>query len=221
LKGKVCVVLLGPPGAGKGTQARFIQERVKIPHISTGDLLRKSVEEKTPLGKKAAGYIEKGKLVPDKVMLEMMAQRLSENDCTRGFILDGFPRTVPQAEGLETLLRNMDSLLNHVLFVNVSRSTTIQRLGGRRTCKGCGALYHLELNPPTQPDLCDRCRGELFQREDDREETIAARLDVYEKQTTPLIEYYRTKGLLREIDGVGEVEEIKARLIHTLELEGT
>ncbi len=217
----VRVVLLGSPGAGKGTQASFLRERFGIPHISTGDLLRKSVADQTPLGKKAGAFIVKGELVPDTVILEMMAGRLSADDCTHGFILDGFPRTPAQAKGLETWLRNLDSQLDHVLFVNVPRNTTIQRLGGRRTCKTCGALYHLELNPPAQQNVCDRCQGELYQREDDREVTIAARLDVYDEQTAPLIDHYRQQGLLREINGIGGVEEIKDRVLDALALGGT
>ena len=214
------LVLLGPPGAGKGTQAKFVCERAQIPHISTGDILRKSVADQTPLGQKASQFITKGELVPDSLVLEMIAERLSENDCANGFILDGFPRTTPQAEGLKELLVKMDSPLDHVLFVNVPRETTIQRLGGRRTCAKCGALYHMVLNPPVRQDVCDRCSGALHQRDDDREETIAARLEVYERQTTPLIHYYRSRGLLREIDGVGGVEGIKKSVFQALELEG-
>jgi len=217
----VRMVLLGPPGAGKGTQASFIQERFGIPHISTGDLLRKSVADQTPLGKTAIDFIVKGALVPDAVMLKMIAERLSADDCTHGFILDGFPRTTAQAEGLKSWLKSLDSQLDHVLFFNVSRNTTIQRLGGRRTCKNCGALFHLVLNPPARQDVCDRCQGQLYQREDDREKTIAARLDVYENQTAPLIDHYRQQGLLREIDGIGGVEEIKGRVSDALGQSGT
>ena len=215
------LALLGPPGAGKGTQAKFICERVGIPHVSTGDLLRQSVAEHTSLGEKAGAYIAKGALVPDELVLEMIAERLATRDSANGFVLDGFPRTVPQAEGLKDCLRRLRTPLEQVLFVNVPRTTTIQRLGGRRTCKDCAALYHLTFNPPARPDRCDRCGGELFLREDDREETITARLDVYERQTRPLVDYYRTQGLLREIDGVGKVDEIKGRVFRALGIKAS
>jgi adenylate kinase len=214
------LVLLGPPGAGKGTQGKFVYEQAKIPHISTGDILRKSVADQTSLGQEAGQYITKGELVPDTLVLNMIAQRLSDKDCTNGFILDGFPRTTPQAEGLRKNLEKIDRPLDHVLYVNVPRETTIQRLAGRRTCAKCGALYHQVLSPPVHPSVCDRCKAELFQREDDREETIAARLKVYERQTSPLIEYYQSQGLLREINGVGGVEAIKSCVFQALELEG-
>lgn len=215
------MVLLGPPGAGKGTQAKIICDRIGVPHISTGDLLRKSVADRTPLGEKAEAYIKKGTLVPDGITLEMIAERLSTGGCADGFVLDGFPRTVPQAEGLKDCLERLHAPLDYVLFINVPRGTTTQRLGSRRTCKACDALYHLVFNPPARPDRCDSCGGELFQREDDRQETITARLDVYGRQTMPLVNYYRAQGLLREIDGVGKVEEIKDRVFQALEIEGS
>jgi adenylate kinase len=212
----VRIVLLGPPGAGKGTQAKFIQEQFGIPQISTGEILRKAVSDHTVLGNKASVYIQAGKLVPDDLMLGIVTERLSADDCTKGYILDGFPRTVPQAVGLETWLKSLASQLDRVLYINVPEEALVQRLVGRRTCKGCGSLYHMEFDPPGQPGVCDRCRGELYLREDDREEIITARLDVYETQTAPLIEYYREKGLLTKIDGVGSVENVKGRVFQTL-----
>ena len=216
----VRIVFLGPPGAGKGTQARFVVERYGACQVSTGEILRKAAREHTPLGKKAAGYLDRGTLVPDDVMLKLVAERLHGEDCGLGFILDGFPRTIAQAEGLATILRDMGSTLDCVFFFHVPRSVIIERLAGRRTCKRCGTLYHRIFNPSTRETVCDRCGGELDQREDDREETVAARLDVYETQTAPLIDYYRRQGLLREIDGVGSVEEIKNRVFQALQESG-
>jgi adenylate kinase len=209
----VRVVFLGPPGAGKGTQAALLGQEYGACQVATGDILRKAVQEQTPLGKKAAECIDKGKLVPDDVMLPLVAERLRQEDCRKGFILDGFPRTIAQAEGLEAVLRNEGWGLDGVFCVQVPDNVIIQRLAGRRTCKQCGTLYHEVFNPPKRKDICDRCQGELYQREDDREETISTRLDVYRKQTVPLNDYYRKKGLLREVDGVGDVSEIHDRII--------
>jgi adenylate kinase len=207
---------LGAPGSGKGTQAKLLEERHNIRQVSTGDILRKAVSEKTPLGKKAAGYMQKGELVPDKVMLDLIGDQLAGKEYGKGFVLDGFPRTVAQAEGLDALLKRLGGTLDRVLFVNVPRDTIVERLSGRRTCKNCGSLYHVSLAPAKEAGRCDRCSGELYQREDDREETIGARLNVYEKQTAPLIDYYKKKGLLREIDGTGEVEEVQDRVVKAL-----
>jgi adenylate kinase len=210
------VVLLGPPGAGKGTQAKLLQDEFGACQISTGDILRKAVAEQTPLGKEAAEYINRGALVPDDVIVNLVAERLKERDCEKGFILDGFPRTIPQAQGLDGILKTMGLSLNSVLSVHVPESIIIERLAGRRTCKSCGALSHMVFNPPKKAGVCDHCGGELYQRDDDREETIANRLRVYEKQTAPLANYYRERGLLREIDGVGEVDDIRARVTTAL-----
>jgi len=210
------VVFLGPPGAGKGTQAKSLQEKYGICQVSTGDILRKAVREHAPLGKQAAGYLDKGELVPDGVMLKLVAERLQEKDCEKGFILDGFPRTVPQAEGLGQILRDSGLGLDFVFCIQLPQGVLIQRLSGRRTCKKCGGLYHTLLNPPKREGLCDSCGGELYQRQDDREETIAARLRVFETQTAPLVDYYRMKGLLREINGVGSPEEIRSRVFQAL-----
>lgn len=215
------VVFLGPPGAGKGTQANLLQEKFGACQVSTGDILRKAVRDQSPLGKEASQYISKGDLVPDSVMVNLVAERLREKDCAKGFILDGFPRTIAQAEGLGAMLKEMGSGLDCVLSVQVPRSVIVERLAGRRTCKGCGTLYHLKFDPPKQEAVCDRCRGDLFQRDDDREDTVAARLEVYERQTAPLIEYYRGRGILRSVDGVGDVADIRRRVIEAVQDAGT
>jgi adenylate kinase len=210
------VVLLGPPGAGKGTQAKFLQEHYRACQISTGDILRKAVAEQTPLGKEASGYINRGALVPDDLIVNLVAERLKEKDCAPGFILDGFPRTIPQAQSLDEILKKMGMVLNGVLAVQVPQKVIVERLAGRRTCKGCGALYHLAFDPPKAAAVCDRCGGELVQRDDDREETIMARLKVYDTQTSPLVNYYRERNLLRSVDGVGTVDDIRNRVIQAL-----
>lgn len=210
------VVLLGPPGAGKGTQAKLLQDKFAACQISTGDILRKAVTEKTPLGQEAAQYIDRGALVPDEVIVRLVAERLKEKDCEKGFILDGFPRTIPQAESLDAILKEMRLSLNRVLSVQVPRAVIIERLAGRRSCKSCGALSHMVFNPPKKAGVCDHCGGELYQRHDDEEETVANRLKVYENQTAPLVNYYRQRNLLREIDGVGAVDEIRVRVLNAL-----
>jgi adenylate kinase len=215
------IVLLGPPGAGKGTQAKLLQEEFNACQVSTGDILRKAVAEQSPVGKEAAEYINRGVLVPDSVIVKLVAERLNDNDCRKSFILDGFPRTIPQAQSLEEILKKMDLTLHHVLLMQVPPELIVERLAGRRTCKGCGAPYHRSFDPPKQEGVCDRCGGELRQRDDDREETVRARLDVYDAQTAPLVDYYRQRGILREIDGVGKVEDIQKRVIKALGEPGT
>jgi adenylate kinase len=210
------VVLLGPPGAGKGTQAKLLEQEFGAVQISTGDILRKAVADQTPLGKQAGDYLKRGALVPDDVIINLIAERLQQNDCANGFVLDGFPRTIPQAESLDVILKKLALSLNCVLSVQVPREVIIERLAGRRTCKKCGALSHVVFEPQKQPGVCDRCGGELFQRDDDREETIANRLTVYEAQTAPLVDYYRRQGALREIDGVGSIGDIRARVMTAL-----
>lgn len=210
------LVFLGPPGAGKGTQAQHLEEKYGARQIATGDILRRAVQEETALGKKAKAYLDKGELVPDEVVIGLVAERLRADDCRQGFVLDGFPRTIAQAEGLEKVLGQLDAALDSVLCLRVPNEAIVQRLTGRRTCRKCGALYHLTFSPPRQEGVCDRCGGALFQREDDREETIRSRLKVYDNQTAPLVDYYRKKGLLREIDGVGSVEEIRGRIVEAL-----
>lgn len=216
MAGSARVVLLGPPGAGKGTQAKLLQEKFAACQVSTGDILRKAVAEQTPLGKQASDYINRGALVPDSVIVNLVAERLKEKDCEPGFILDGFPRTIPQAESLDAILKKMGLNLNCVLSVQVPEKIIIERLAGRRTCKNCGALSHVVFNPQKRAGVCDRCGGELYQRDDDREETVANRLKVYESQTAPLISYYRGRGLLSEIDGDGEIDEIRSRVTQAL-----
>jgi adenylate kinase len=215
------VVLLGPPGAGKGTQAKLLREKFEACQVSTGDILRKAVADQSPLGKEASAYIRRGDLVPDGVIVKLVAERLKEKDCAQGFILDGFPRTIPQAQSLEEILQKMGLGLQAVLLVQVPNRIIVERLAGRRTCKDCGALYHLKFNPSASESVCDRCGGGLLQRDDDREETISARLKVYDKQTAPLVDYYRQRGILREIDGVGSVDDIRNRLIKALEEPAT
>lgn len=210
------VVLLGPPGAGKGTQAKLLREKFEACQVSTGDILRKAVADQSPLGKEASAYIKRGDLVPDSLIVKLVAERLKEKDCAPGFILDGFPRTIPQAQSLEGILKKMGLGLQSVLLVEVPHRIIVERLAGRRTCKNCGALYHLNFNPSTRENICDRCGGELLQRDDDREETISARLKVYDNQTAPLVDYYRQRGILREIDGVGKVEDIQNRVLKAL-----
>ena len=177
--------------------------------------------DQSPLGKEASAYITRGDLVPDSVIVKLVAERLKERDCAQGFILDGFPRTIPQAQSLEEILQKMGLGLQAVLLVQVPHRIIVERLAGRRTCKNCGALYHLKFNPSASESVCDRCGGELLQRDDDREETISARLKVYDKQTAPLVDYYRQRGILREIDGVGSVDDIRNRLIKALEEPAT
>ena len=207
------VILLGPPGSGKGTQAQKMIERYNIPQISTGDILRGAVKERTPLGVEAQRYMDQGRLVPDEVVVGIVRDRLKAPDCTEGFILDGFPRTLPQAEALDVTLHEMKREIDHVVSIEVDKEELLKRLTGRRTCQTCGAMYHLIFDPPTRDGICDKCGGKLYQRDDDQEETIRERLQIYEEQTTPLIAYYRGKGLLRPIDGVGEIEEIFQKIV--------
>ena len=210
------LILLGPPGSGKGTQAKKMVDRYHLPQISTGDILRAALKEKTPLGLEAKQYMDQGKLVPDEVVVGIVRDRLKASDCQGGFILDGFPRTVPQAEALETTLKAMNRGIGHVISIEVDNAELLKRLGGRRTCRNCGAMYHLVFDPPKKKGVCDTCAGELYQRADDQEKTIRERLKVYDKQTAPLIQYYRGKGLLRAIDGVGGVEEIFQRIVKAI-----
>ncbi len=211
------MIFLGPPGAGKGTQAKFLEGEYGACQVSTGEILRRAVRDRTFLGKKAAEYVDKGELVPDEIMLNLVGERLHKKDCEKGFILDGFPRTITQAQGLDAIVRDMSSKLDRVFCIQVPHGVLIERLAGRRTCSRCGALYHVVFNPSARKDICDKCHTDLYQREDDREETIEARLHVYETQTAPLIDYYRNQGLLREIDGVGSVEEIHNRILLALD----
>jgi adenylate kinase len=210
------VVFFGPPGAGKGTQAKLLEQKFGACQVSTGEILRKAARAETPLGKQTSGYLSRGDLVPDDVMVKLVAERLKEPDCRAGFILDGFPRTITQADDLESMLTDSGLPLGSALCLNAPNDVIIKRLSGRRTCRNCGSLYHEVFNPPLKDGSCDRCGAELYQRDDDREEQIASRLRVYEEQTAPLKAYYRKRGLLREIDGVGSVDEVRERVFSAI-----
>ncbi|NIA10913.1 MAG: adenylate kinase [Nitrospiraceae bacterium] len=211
------LILLGPPGAGKGTQAVRLVEHYRIPQISTGDILRKAVKEGTEMGAMAKGYMDKGALVPDEVVIGIIRDRILEPDCNNGYILDGFPRTIAQAEALDEMLSKMDSRLDHVVNIAVKDEEIVKRLTGRRTCPVCGAGYHIQFDPPAKKGVCDKCGGALIQREDDTEETIRSRLKVYRDQTEPLISFYGAKGLLKTIPGEGGMEEIFASILSVLD----
>ncbi len=211
------IIFLGPPGAGKGTQAKILVEKYGIPQISTGDMLREHVKKGTELGKKAKEYMDKGQLVPDEIILSMVKERLSQPDAQKGFILDGFPRTVAQAEALDKMLEEMGRRIEFVLALIVPDDELVERLTGRRTCKNCGMMYHIKFKPPKVDNKCDVCGGELYQRPDDNEETVRNRLKVYHESTAPLIEYYKKKGVLFEIDGTKSIEEITQEIINILE----
>jgi len=213
------LILLGPPGAGKGTQAKMLTETFGTPQISTGDILRAAVKEGTPLGKQAQAFMDDGKLVPDEVVIGIVTERLQEPDCNQGFILDGFPRTVAQADALQENLRELGKELDRVIALQVDTEALVERLTGRRTCKSCGRGYHVKFDPPAVEGRCDACGGELYQRDDDREETIRKRLEVYERQTAPLIDYYRNAGLLIEVDGMQQIEEVRETLLAALRTE--
>ncbi len=211
------LILLGPPGAGKGTQAKMLIKKFGIPQISTGDILRSAVKEQSPMGKKAKDFMDAGALVPDDVVVGIVEERISDSDCSGGYILDGFPRTVAQADSLSKTLRRNGSGIDHVLALSVNQEELLARITGRRTCKNCGAGYHLLYDPPKQSGICSECGGELYQRDDDREETMRRRLEVYEEQTSPLISYYGERALLRTIDGMGEMDQIHSALIEIIE----
>lgn len=209
-------VLVGPPGAGKGTQAQFIASHLAIPKISTGDIFRANVSTGTTLGRRAKDYMDRGDLVPDEVTIAMVTSRLQEDDAQAGFLLDGFPRNVPQAETLKKLLSDWDTRLDIVLELVVDDDEVVRRLSGRRTCRRCGRVWHATFDPPSRKDRCDDCDGELFQRDDDREETIRHRLDVYAQQTQPLVAFYADDGTLLGIDATGPVEEVTDRALAAL-----
>lgn len=211
------LILLGPPGAGKGTQAQRIVERYHIPQISTGDILRTAVKEGTALGTKAKEFMDRGKLVPDEVVIGIIEERLKAKDCAAGFILDGFPRTIPQAEALQSILLKIGKRIDHVINIEVPSEELVRRLTGRRTCKNCGAMFHLLFQPPTKEGICDRCGGSLYQRADDNEETIRARLREYEKQTAPLIQHYHGEKRLRSIQGMGGPDQIFDQIARLLD----
>lgn len=210
------ILLMGPPGAGKGTQAANLVNEFAIPHISTGDMFRAAVKEGTELGKQAKACMDAGKLVPDEVTIGIVRERLAKPDCEKGFILDGFPRTVEQADALTGILKEIGLKLTRVLNINVPAAELIERAVGRRICKKCGATYHIKFNPTKVEGICDACGGELFQRADDSEETMKNRLSVYEAQTKPLIEYYQKAGLYTEVDGRQAIDKVFADVVKSL-----
>jgi len=211
------LILLGPPGAGKGTQAKMLTDRFGIPQISTGDILRAAVKEGTPMGVKAKSFMDAGGLVPDEVVVGIVQERLEKADCKTGFILDGFPRTEAQADALKATLRGMDKNLDAVISLEVDIEALVERLTGRRTCKDCGKGYHIKFDPPQEMNRCDACGGALFQRDDDREATIRKRLDVYNQQTLPLVNYYRQGGLLISIDGMLDIDEVQRQILTAIQ----
>jgi adenylate kinase len=217
---KMKMIMLGPPGSGKGTQAKMIAERLQVPQISTGDMLRAAVKEGSPMGLKAKAMMDAGALVADEVVVGIVRERLQKEDCVKGFILDGFPRTVPQADALKVSLEDLDKNLDVVLSLEVDNDAVVGRVAGRRTCRDCGKMYHLRFDPPEKAGRCDKCGGELFQRDDDCEETIRKRLEVYSQQTAPLIEYYQHEGLLRSIDGMQSIQAVQVRILAELGCDG-
>jgi len=206
------VAFLGPPGAGKGTQARELAQEWRVPHLATGDMLREAVAAGTPLGREAKGYMDQGALVPDDVIIRMMGERLGKADAGRGFILDGFPRTIAQAEALAKLLKDLGQTLDTVIYFDVSEPELLRRLTGRRVCRACGHSYHMTSNPPKRAGVCDECGGELYQRDDDAETTVRKRLDVYQRQTAPLLDYYRQRSLLATVSGEGPLATIRGAI---------
>ncbi|GLW96303.1 adenylate kinase [Microtetraspora sp. NBRC 16547] len=214
------VVLVGPPGAGKGTQAQFIASHLSIPKISTGDIFRANVSGGTELGKLAKEYMDRGDLVPDEVTVAMVRDRLGEKDAQQGFLLDGFPRNVPQAQILQKMLAEFGTGLDIVLELVVDDEEVVRRLAGRRTCRQCGKVWHVDFDPPSVAGVCDACGGELFQRDDDREETIRRRLEVYQEQTSPLINFYSDEGILVQVNATGPVDEVTRRAMAALRTSG-
>lgn len=210
------ILLMGPPGAGKGTQAEKLTEILHIPHVSTGDMFRKAIKEQTPMGMEAKSYMDKGELVPDAVTVGIVRDRINEPDCQEGFLLDGFPRTVVQADALGKMLEDLGIKLDSVINIEVPLTELIGRLTGRRICRSCGATYHMIFNPPQQEGICDKCGGELYQRDDDTEATAVNRLEVYGRQTAPLLEYYNNTGLLVNINGNQTMEKVLADILKVL-----
>ncbi len=211
------LVFLGLPGAGKGTQAALLAEKYNIPHISTGDMFREAVKQQTELGKKAKEYMDAGELVPDQVTIGIVRERLAQDDCRRGFILDGFPRTIAQAEALEEVLQELNRELDLALLIDVPEEELVERLTGRRVCQNCGATYHVKFDPPEVEGICDECGGRLEQRDDDKPETVKKRLEVNREKTEKMVNFYSSRGILTEIDARGEIEDIQDKIIRLIE----
>ena len=210
------IIMLGAPGAGKGTQAKKLSEKYGIPHISTGDIFRANIKNNTELGQKAKGYMDAGQLVPDELVVDLVVDRIKEKDCFKGFILDGFPRTIPQAESLDKALQAIGEKMDYAIDVEVPDENIVKRMGGRRACFGCGATYHVEFNAPKVEDVCDTCGGELVLRDDDKPETVQKRLSVYHAQTQPLIDYYKKANVLVEVDGTQDINVVFQDIVKIL-----
>lgn len=210
------IIMLGAPGAGKGTQAKRLAEKYAIPHISTGDIFRANIKNKTELGRKAKEYIDQGLLVPDELTCSLVVDRIVKDDCANGYILDGFPRTIPQAHALDEALARLGEDMDFAIDVDVPDEAIVSRMSGRRACVGCGATYHIEFNPPKTEGICDDCGEALILRDDDKPETVQKRLDVYHSQTQPLIEYYKGKGILRKVDGTQPMDQVFEDILNVL-----
>ena len=210
------IIMLGAPGAGKGTQAKKIAAKYGIPHISTGDIFRANIKEGTELGKKAKTYMDQGLLVPDELVVDLVVDRLQQDDCKKGYVLDGFPRTIPQAESLDAALTKVGDKMEYAIDVNVPDENIVNRMGGRRACVGCGATYHIVYNPTKVEGICDACGEKLILRDDDKPETVQKRLGVYHEQTQPLIDYYTKAGILKEVDGTVDMEEVFQNIVQIL-----
>lgn len=210
------IIMLGAPGAGKGTQAKRIAAKYTIPHISTGDIFRANIKEGTELGKKAKTYMDQGLLVPDELVVDLVVDRLQQEDCKNGYVLDGFPRTIPQAESLDEALAKIGEKMDYAIDVDVPDENIVTRMGGRRACVGCGATYHVKYNPTKKEGICDTCGEQLILRDDDKPETVQKRLDVYHEQTQPLIEYYNKAGILKSVDGTVDMEDVFTAIVQIL-----
>lgn len=210
------IIMLGAPGAGKGTQAIKIAEKYSIPHISTGDIFRANIKEQTELGKKAKAYIDQGLLVPDELVVDLVVDRIGQKDCEKGYVLDGFPRTIPQAKALDEALAKKEQCIDYAIDVQVPDENIVRRMSGRRACVGCGATYHLVYAPTKVENVCDHCGGELILREDDKPETVQKRLHVYHEQTQPLIEYYTEKKIILAVDGTKDIDEVFGDIVKVL-----
>ena len=210
------IIMLGAPGAGKGTQAKMIAEKYSIPHISTGDIFRANIKGCTELGMEAKKYMDQGQLVPDELTVKILLDRVAKDDCKNGYVLDGFPRTIPQAEVLDKALSELGDAVDYAIDVDVPDENIINRMGGRRACVTCGATYHMVHVPPKQEGICDKCGSELILRDDDKPETVKKRLDVYHAQTQPLIEYYTKKGILKSVDGTADMMDVYAKITDIL-----